>query len=513
MPALSPEEVDLALSTLVLRFGEGRVSSAVWKLGANTALAVGGGGPPWGEKQDDALLSALSSLAVLGGLPADTQHTDQWQSALSGLRVVREALATGGKAERQPGHACEPGYAPSTCCKKVRSGQGKHQRAWARQLVWEKAGRKRPHCQGGNALTPFPAQCLFVWLSSNVERWLKASQEVLRSVLDTEAAAWRLPGKRSPSGSSAAVSESPSPRLSRSSSGLFSEASASRLSRPSRPVPPPSPRTAPAKPTTPRPRAASSPASSLAAPFSGGCAECRWSADEAEALRSALLECEAALESERLRASAALGDAAEAQAALQLQMKRSEEALSQTAAALAARAAEEKRSASALEASRKASRRADELAQQLAAALSACKEAPAPAQATQGDPPVPVVGADVIANLRASTEAAWLRADALADELQTAAETLEVAQAQLAAMAGAPGEGCDAMAVPTPPAVPTPLAQSDGLRTPVVLAVTVANTAPSGVNPLHAAIGALLFGVLGASAGARRVRKHYEADQ
>ena len=125
MPALSPEEVDLALSTLVLRFGEGRVSSAVWKLGANTALAVGGGGPPWGEKQDDALLSALSSLAVLGGLPADTQHTDQWQSALSGLRVVREALATGGKAERQPGHACEPGYAPSTCCKKVRSGQGK----------------------------------------------------------------------------------------------------------------------------------------------------------------------------------------------------------------------------------------------------------------------------------------------------------------------------------------------------------------------------------------------------
>ena len=123
MPPLSPEEVDLALSTLVLRFGEGRVSSAVWKLGANTTLAVGEG--PWGEKQDDALLSALSSLAVMGGLPADAKHTDQWLSALSGLRVVREALAAGGKADRQPEHACEPGYAPSTCCKKVRSGQGK----------------------------------------------------------------------------------------------------------------------------------------------------------------------------------------------------------------------------------------------------------------------------------------------------------------------------------------------------------------------------------------------------
>ncbi len=114
---LSAEEVELALQTLVVTFKEGRLSEAVWKIGCNTKLDAG---PGWEAEHAAALVDALSALAVLGGLPLghEPRHLEQWQTIISGLRVVRETLAQRAVL-KDTNHACEPGYTPGSCCKKV----------------------------------------------------------------------------------------------------------------------------------------------------------------------------------------------------------------------------------------------------------------------------------------------------------------------------------------------------------------------------------------------------------
>ena len=114
---LTPEQVDLALSTMHVRFVD--QGDVIWTLGCT---CFDGGSSRWPAERSAALLDALSSLAVIGGLPIshEPKHKGQWVAALSGLRVVRESLVGAGGAPAPLCDSCKPGYAPDSTCRQVR---------------------------------------------------------------------------------------------------------------------------------------------------------------------------------------------------------------------------------------------------------------------------------------------------------------------------------------------------------------------------------------------------------
>ena len=465
---LSAEQVELALSTLSVRFHEGEVT---WTLGTPTSPTHWGALPPYadplpstgcskpapGEKRgwtsvhSAALLDALSSLAVISGIPVSTEakHKAHWLAALSGLRVVRESLLSVPRCT-QLCNSCQPGYAPDSTCR----------------------------------------ACLHLFLLARSEAWVEQCRAVLRdgsaSPQSPAQGGWKLPG-RSPASTASDAGGGSTPRKS-SSGGLASEASLSRLTSPrsvaaAKPLSPrpqaPSALVLPAGKAGPRPRAASDSAA-LVSPTSraGGSAE-------TQGARSAL----AAEVERRVKATAEL----------QVEKQRNQ-ALATEIAKAAKRAAE-------LETELEREKQRLVAATAAAAAVPVAAHPP-PAPVTLPAPPAAPNAApsDLVTDLRLSAEAAWQRADALADELQTTADELQAVQAELAAERSARGGETVRLAVAheaevTPPPSPVHAGGSEPVHA-AFPEVMLPSAAPAGVPVAVAAITAAVAGALGALLGA-----------
>jgi hypothetical protein len=412
----------------------------------------------WSDGHSAALLDALSSLAVIGGIPVSTEHKAHWLAALSGLRVVRESLLSVPRVAQQLCNACQPGYAPDSTCR----------------------------------------ACLHSFLVARSEAWVEQCRAVLRegskgsSPQGTAQGGWKLPGRSSGSASPGGEGGS-TPR--KTNGGLASEASLSRLATPrSQPAAPPSPRPqAPPALVLPskagpraRPRAASDSAALPQAPGSGDGADTQGGATQARAALAAEVErrakATAELQAERQRSQALgveMAKAIKRAADLETELK-----LQRTRASAAAEWAEREK-------------------QRLVAATAAAAPVPAPAVA---EPAAPAAApSDLVADLRLSAEAAWQRADALADELQSTADELQAVQAELlaerSARRGEPGHPAVAHEVEvTPPASPVHADGSEPARAELAVAATAATSA--GVPVVVTAVTAVVAGALGALLGA-----------
>ena len=479
---LSAEQVELALSTLVVRFHEGEVT---WTLGTPTSPTHWGAFPPcadplpstgcskpapgekrgWTGEHSAALLDALSSLAVISGIPVSTEakHKAHWLAALSGLRVVRESLLSVPRCT-QLCNSCQPGYAPDSTCR----------------------------------------ACLHFFLVARSEAWVEQCRAVLRdgsaSPQSPAQGGWKLPG-RSPASTASDAGGGSTPRKS-SSGGLASEASLSRLTSPRsvaaakplspRPQAPPA-LVLPAGKAGPRPRAASDSAA-LVSPTgrAGGSTETQGARSVLAAEVERRVKATAELQAEKQRNQALateIAKAAKRAAELETELKQQ-----RTRAAAAAEWAEREK-------------------QRLVAATAAAAAVPVaahppPAPVTLSAPPAAPDAApsDLVTDLRLSAEAAWQRADALADELQTTADELQAVQAELAAERSARGGETVRLAVAheaevTPPPSPVHAGGSEPVHA-ALPEVMLPSAAPAGVPVAVAAITAAVAGALGALLGA-----------
>ena len=146
--------------------------------------------------------------------------------------------------------------------------------------------------------------------------------------------------------------------------------------------------------------------------------------------------------------------------------------------------------------------------QRLVAATAAAAAMTAPAAAEEPAAPV-AAPSDLVADLRLSAEAAWQRADALADELQSTADELQAVQAELLAERSARCGGQGYLAVAqdievTPPASPVRanVSMAASAELPEAPVAASAASGGAGVPVVVTALAAVVAGALGALLGA-----------